>query len=70
MNEEFKRNVMECMEEFAHSVRVNLKYEDDQLDRLKSLLSHLADELHNKNVIEKDLALNLYGLPQIVRNMF
>jgi hypothetical protein len=69
MNGEFKREVMECMAEFAHVVRMHRQYKDEQLMRLKSLLSDLAGELRKENVIDKDIALNLYSLPQIVRNM-
>jgi hypothetical protein len=61
---------MECMEEFAHAVRMNREYEDEQMGRLTRLLSELAAQLRNEDVIDKDLALYLYDLPQIVRNMF
>lgn len=70
MNREFKRHVMESMEEFAQAVRMNRDYDDEQFGCLKELLSNLASELNDQDVLGKDLALNLYTLPQIVRNMF
>ncbi|NHZ44281.1 hypothetical protein [Massilia aquatica] len=69
MNSEFKREVMECMETFAHTVRMTRLFEDAELERLKRLLSELADMLRHETVIDKDLAAYLYDLPQIVRNM-
>lgn len=70
MNSEFKREVMECMEAFGTSVRLTLVYEDAQFDRLRRLLSELADVLRHESVIDKELVAYLYSLPQIVRNMF
>ncbi|NHZ91280.1 hypothetical protein F2P45_20005 [Massilia sp. CCM 8733] len=70
MNSEFKREVMDCMEEFAFTVRMTRLYEDAELDRLKGLLSELADVLQHETVIDKDLVGSLYTLPQVVRNMF
>jgi hypothetical protein len=70
MNWEFKKNLMDSMGEFAQAVRMNRDYDDEQFENLKKLLSKLACELSDKEVLDKDLALNLYTLPQIVRNMF
>jgi hypothetical protein len=70
MNREFKQDVMDSMEEFAQAVRMNRDYDDEQFENLKKLLSKLAYELSDKDFLDKDLALNLYTLPQIVRNMF
>lgn len=69
MDKELKQKIMECVEQFALAVRMNLDYEDEQFNRLKVLLSDLAKEMRTATAIDKDLALNLYTLPQIVRNM-
>lgn len=63
MNSEFKREIMECMDEIGTAVRLHLDYEDSQLNKLKVLLLHLAAELRDETVIEKDRALYLYSLP-------
>ena len=70
MKKELKLEVMESMDEFAHAVRMNRDYSDDQFERVKALLSDLAGASRNDHVIDKDLALSLYALPQTVRNMF
>jgi hypothetical protein len=69
MDTELKQKIMQCVEQFALTVRMNLDYEDEQFDKLKGLLSDLAKEMRTATAIDKDLALNLYALPQIVRNM-
>lgn len=70
MNKKLKLEVMGCMEEFAHAVRTNRDYDDVQFLRLKLLLSELASATRGDEVVDKDVALNLYTLPQIVRNMY
>lgn len=70
MNSEFMRDVMDSMGQFAQAVRMNRDYDDEQFETLKKFLSKLAYELSDKEFLDKDLALNLYTLPQIVRNMF
>ncbi len=70
MDNEFKREVIECIEAFAFTVRMTRLYEDAELDRLRGLLSELAGVLRHETVIDKDLVGSLYFLPQVVRNMF
>jgi len=70
MNEAFKLAVMKSMEDFGLQVRMHCDYDAEQFCILKTLLSELATALRDEAHIDKDLALDLYALPQIVRNMF
>jgi len=70
MNQTLKLTVMKSVEDFAFTVRMHRDYDVEQFHKLRHLLSELATALRNDEHIDKELALNLYALPQIVRNMF
>ena len=70
MDQALKLAVMKSVEDFGFTVRMRCDYDVEQFLKLRDLLSELATALRNEERIDKDLALNLYALPQIVRNMF
>lgn len=55
---------------FVNNVRINMVFNDEQYNDLVSSLEELANLLKNNESIDKELALYLYTIPQIIRNAY
>jgi hypothetical protein len=55
---------------FVDKVRSEMKVDEEEYQALKELLIELIEELKKQKVIDKELALILYSMPQIIRNTF
>lgn len=55
---------------FVNNVRINLAFNDEQYNDLVSSLEGLANLLKNNDSIDKELALYLYTIPQMIRNAY
>ena len=55
---------------FVNNVRNNLAFNDEQYNDLVSSLEGLANLLKNNDSIDKELALYLYTIPQMIRNAY
>lgn len=55
---------------FVNNVRINLAFNDEQYNDLVSSLEGLANLLKNNDSIDKELALYLYTIPQMIRNVY
>ena len=55
---------------FVDKVRSEMKVDEEEYRALKELLMELIVELKKEEVIDKELALILYSMPQIIRNTF
>lgn len=55
---------------FVNNVRINLAFNDEQYSDLVSSLEGLANLLKNNDSIDKELALYLYAIPQMIRNAY
>ncbi|HFV9240443.1 hypothetical protein GRW77_05995 [Escherichia coli] len=55
---------------FVNNVRINLAFNDEQYNDLVSSLDGLANLLKNNDSIDKELALYLYTIPQMIRNAY
>lgn len=55
---------------FVNNVRINLAFNDEQYNGLVSSLEGLANLLKNNDSIDKELALYLYTIPQMIRNAY
>ncbi|MBT0647362.1 hypothetical protein KJJ93_30685, partial [Escherichia coli] len=53
--------------DFVNNVRINMVFNDEQYNDLVSSLDELANLLKNNNSIDKELALYLYTIPQMIR---
>lgn len=56
--------------DFDNNVRINMVFNDEQYNDLVSSLDELANLLKNNNSIDKELALYLYTIPQMIRNAY
>ncbi|MBJ6531668.1 hypothetical protein JGT31_24360, partial [Enterobacter hormaechei] len=56
--------------DFVNNVRINMVFNDEQYNDLVSSLDELANLLKNNNSIDKELALYLYTIPQMIRNAY
>ncbi|MEN0579810.1 hypothetical protein AAIG39_12430 [Phytobacter palmae] len=55
---------------FVDNVRVNMNFNDHEYDKLISSLESLANHMKNESIIDKELALYLYTMPQMIRNAY
>ncbi|MCU6228172.1 hypothetical protein [Enterobacter cloacae] len=55
---------------FVNNVRINMAFNDEQYNDLVSRLEELANLLKNNDSIDKELALYLYTIPQMIRNAY
>lgn len=55
---------------FVDKVRNDMKVDEEEYQALKEILNELIGELKKQKVIDKELALILYSMPQIIRNTF
>ena len=55
---------------FVDKVRNQMEINDAEYQELIEILSNLSGELKSQKVIDKELALILYSMPQIIRNIF
>ncbi|MCW1826115.1 hypothetical protein OLZ31_04520 [Enterobacter asburiae] len=55
---------------FVNNVRINMAFNDEQYNDLVSSLEELASLLKNNDSIDKELALYLYTIPQMIRNAY
>lgn len=55
---------------FVNVVRINMVFNDEQYNELVSSLEMLANLLKNNQFIDKELALYLYTIPQMIRNAY
>ncbi|EOF9299394.1 hypothetical protein ACKWWA_002687 [Enterobacter bugandensis] len=54
--------------DFVNNVRIHMVFNDEQYNDLVSSLEELANLLKNNEPIDKELALYLYTIPQMIRN--
>ena len=54
--------------DFVNNVRINMVFNDEQYNDLVFCLDELANLLKNNESIDKELALYLYIIPQMIRN--
>lgn len=54
---------------FIDEVIIKMNFNDDEYNKLVSDLNMLSNYLKNKNIIDKELALYLYTIPQMIRNI-
>ena len=55
---------------FVDKVRNQMEIDEAEYQELIEILSNLSGELKFRKVIDKELALLLYSMPQIIRNVF
>jgi hypothetical protein len=55
---------------FVNIVRANMVFNDEQYNELVSSLEVLANLLKSNQFIDKELALYLYTIPQMIRNAY
>ena len=55
---------------FVDKVRIQMVIDEEEYDILRDLLNLLSLELRIEQVIDKELALILYSMPQMIRNAF
>lgn len=55
---------------FVNKIRINMDFNNDEYNELISSLESLAICMRNERVIDKDLALYLYTIPQMIRNAY
>lgn len=56
--------------DFVNNVRINMVFNDEQYNNLVSSLEEVANLLKNNEFIDKELALYLYTIPQMIRNAY
>lgn len=56
--------------QFIDKVRVEMVIDDESYEELVELLKLLSKEWKDKSVIDKELALVLYSIPQMIRNSY
>lgn len=55
---------------FVDKVRNEMIIDENEYKALREMLIMLSDELKAEQVIDKELALILYSMPQMIRNIF
>ncbi|MGE7954072.1 hypothetical protein [Lysinibacillus xylanilyticus] len=55
---------------FVDKVRNQMEIDEAAYQELIDILTNLSDELKSQKVIDKELALTLYSVPQIIRNVY
>lgn len=55
---------------FADRIRTELIFDEEAYRELTEILGRLATELKGEPALDRDLALALYVLPLVVRNVF
>lgn len=55
---------------FVNEIRINMNFNNDEYNELVSSLKCLADYMKNEKNIDKELALYLYTIPQMIRNAY
>ncbi|EBD3740467.1 hypothetical protein CRZ11_21730 [Salmonella enterica] len=55
---------------FVNEIRINMNFNNDEYNELISSLENLAICMKSERVIDKDLALYLYTIPQMIRNAY
>jgi hypothetical protein len=55
---------------FVDKVRNQMEIDEAEYQELIEILSNLSDLLKSQKVIDKELALILYNMPQIIRDVF
>ncbi|KOP78715.1 hypothetical protein AMS59_10200 [Lysinibacillus sp. FJAT-14745] len=55
---------------FVDKVRNQMEIDEEEYRELIEILTNLSDELKSQKVIDKELAMTLYSMPQIIRNVF
>lgn len=55
---------------FVNNVIINMVFNDEQYNDLVSSLDEVANLLKNNESIDKELALYLYTIPQMIRNAY
>lgn len=68
MNNELKEKILNNT--FVNKVRNEMHIDEEQYDELCRLLEELSNEWKDKQVVDKELVLDLYSMSQIVRNTF
>ncbi|EMJ5884459.1 hypothetical protein RVX78_004511 [Enterobacter cloacae] len=56
--------------DFVNNVRINMVFNDEQYNDFVFSLGELANLLKNNESIDKELALYLYAIPQMIRNAY
>jgi hypothetical protein len=56
--------------DFVNNVRINMVFNDEQYNDLVSSLEEVANSLKNNEFIDKELALYLYTIPQMIKNAY
>ncbi|WMU74048.1 hypothetical protein OQ483_06425 [Enterobacter bugandensis] len=56
--------------DFVNNIRIHMVFDDEQYNDLVSSLGELAKILKNNDLIDKELALYLYTMPQMIRNAY
>ncbi|MHA8111766.1 hypothetical protein ACX122_01270 [Kosakonia cowanii] len=68
MLNDIKRKIID--NNFVNNIRINMGFNDDEYNELASSLEKLANHMKNETVIDKELALYLYTMPQMIRNAY
>ncbi|WJM81156.1 hypothetical protein [Pectobacterium brasiliense] len=68
MLEEIKEKIIK--NSFVDEIRTNMAFNEDAYVGLISSLGKLSNELKNNDFIDKELALYLYTIPQMIRNAY
>lgn len=55
---------------FVNEIRINMNFNNDEYSELVSSLESLADYMKNEKNVDKELALYLYTIPQMIRNAY
>lgn len=55
---------------FVDKVRNEMVIDENEYEALREMLIMLSNELKSEQVIDKELALILYSMPQMIRNTF
>ena len=68
MLEEIKEKIVK--NSFVDEIRTNMVFNEDAYIGLTSSLDELSNELKNNSFIDKELALYLYTIPQMIQNAY
>ncbi|PHM22164.1 hypothetical protein [Xenorhabdus innexi] len=55
---------------FVDEIRMSLSFNEQEYQKLVTSLAKLAEIMSEENTIDKELALYLYSIPQIVHNAY
>lgn len=68
MLDDIKKKIID--NNFVNDVRINMIFNKNEYNELISGLEDLSNYMKNKTIIEKELALYLYTIPQMIRNAY